>query len=82
MYAPADGRVMFLDPEVAGQIETLGINVRENVTITRHCDTRKGCLLGWELARLVGEQPNGTLAQLPYSAEGNPLFACGYDFIP
>lgn len=62
MYSLADGRVMFLDPEVAGQIETLGINGRENFTITRQWDTQKGCLLGWEVARLAGEQPNGTLA--------------------
>ncbi len=54
MYSLAYGRVMFLDPEVAGQSETLGINVRENFSITRQWDTQKGCLLGWEVARSAG----------------------------
>ena len=38
----------------------LGINVRENFTITRKWDEEKGVLLAWEVARLAGEQPNGT----------------------
>ena len=35
MFTLADGRVMFLDPEVGGKIESLGVNVRENFTIDR-----------------------------------------------
>jgi hypothetical protein len=34
MFSLADGRLMFLDPEVGGKIESLGLNVRENFTIT------------------------------------------------
>ena len=60
MFTLADGRVMFLDPEVGGKIEALGVNVRENFTITRKWDEEKGVLLAWEVARLAGEQPNGT----------------------
>jgi hypothetical protein len=60
MFTLADGRVMFLDPEVGGKIESLGVNVRENFTITRKWDEEKGVLLAWEVARLAGEQPNGT----------------------
>jgi hypothetical protein len=60
MFSLADGRVMFLDPEVGRKIEALGINVRENFTITRKWDEEKGAPLPWEVARLAGEQPNGT----------------------
>jgi hypothetical protein len=59
MFSLADGRVMFLDPEVGGKIEALGINVRENFQITRKWDEQKS-LSTWEVARLAGEQPNGT----------------------
>src|ERR1035441_9703278 len=59
MYSLTDGRVMFLDLEVAGQIESAGINVRESFTITRKTDGPKGST--WEVARIPGEQPNGTL---------------------
>jgi hypothetical protein len=60
MFTLTDGRVMFLDPEVAGRIETLGINVRESFSITRSLG-EKGGLPTWEIARIAGEQPNGTL---------------------
>jgi len=60
MFTLADGRVMFLDPEVGGKIESLGVNVRENFTITKKWDEEKGVVLAWEVARLAGEQPNGT----------------------
>jgi len=59
MFSLADGRVMFLDPQVAGQIEPLGINVRENFTITRKWDGQKDSPTAWEVARIPGEQPNG-----------------------
>jgi hypothetical protein len=58
MFSLADGRVMFLDPEVGGRIEALGINVRENFAITRKWDEQTATTT-WEVARLVGEQPNG-----------------------
>jgi hypothetical protein len=61
MFSLADGRVMFLDPKVGGQIESLGINVRENFTITRKWDGQKDSSISWEIARVPGEQPNGTL---------------------
>ena len=62
MFSLADGRVMFLAPDVGGKIEALGINVRENFTITRKWDEQQGspATATWEVARLVGEQPNGT----------------------
>jgi hypothetical protein len=59
MFSLTDGRVMFLDPATAGQIEAAGINVRENFTITLKADG-KGPRT-WEVARLAGEQPNGTM---------------------
>jgi hypothetical protein len=61
MYSLTDGRVMFLDLAVAGQIESAGINVRETFTITRKTDGPKGSPITWEVARIPGEQPNGTL---------------------
>jgi hypothetical protein len=60
MFSLADGRVMFLAPEVGGKIEALGLNVRENFTITRKWDEHQGSPVTWEVARLAGEQPNGT----------------------
>jgi len=60
MFSLADGRVMFLSPEVGGKIEALGINVRENFTITRKWDEQNDSPATWEVARLAGEQPNGT----------------------
>ena len=60
MYSLSDGRVMFLDLEVASQIESAGINVRESFTITRKTDGQKGGPMTWEVARVPGEQPNGT----------------------
>ena len=47
---------MFLDPEVAGRIESLGINVRESSTFIR-CAAQKGAPMTWDIVRLVGEQP-------------------------
>ena len=61
MFSLVDGRVMFLDPKVGGQIESLGINVRENFNITRKGDGQKDSPISWEVARIPGEQPNGTL---------------------
>jgi hypothetical protein len=61
MFSLVDGRVMFLNPEVAGKIEPLGINVRENFTITRKWDGQKDSQVSWEVARIPGEQSNGTL---------------------
>ena len=44
---------MFLSPEVGGKIEALGINVRENFTITRKWDEQNDSPATWEVARLV-----------------------------
>jgi hypothetical protein len=57
----ADNRIMFLDPEVAGRIESLGINVRESFTITRVPAGEKGGPPTWDIVRIAGEQANGTL---------------------
>ena len=62
MFSLTDGRVMFLDFEVAGQIASLGINVRESFSITKRSDDRKDPPIAWVVARLAGEQPNGTFA--------------------
>jgi len=67
MFSLADGRVMFLAPEVGAKIEALGINVRENFTITKKWDEEKSAAT-WEVARVAGEQPNGTLV-LPLAGE-------------
>jgi hypothetical protein len=61
MYTAPDDRIFFVSLEVAGQIEAAGINVRENFTITQKWDGVKGSPRTWEVARLAGEQPNGTL---------------------
>ena len=61
MYTTTDKRRFFVDPPVAAQITELGINVRENFTITRKPAGRKGAPDTWEVARVPGEQPNGTL---------------------
>ena len=61
MFTLTDGRVMFLAPEVAGRIESLGINVRESFTITRRGSAENGVPVTWDIARVEGEQPNGTL---------------------
>src|SRR3974390_2001554 len=60
MFSLTDGRVMFLDLEVASQIVSLGINVHESFTVTRKWDGKAGSPVSWEVARMVGEQPNGT----------------------
>jgi hypothetical protein len=63
MYSTVDNRVLFLDPEVAGQIEAAGVNVRESFTLCMRQDG-KGTRT-WEVARIapaVGEQPDGTFA--------------------
>ena len=60
MFTLTDGRVMFLEPEVAGRIETLGINVRESFSVTRS-PGEKGDSPTWAIVRVAGEQPNGAL---------------------
>jgi hypothetical protein len=60
MFSLADGRVMFLAPDVGGKIEALGVNVRENFTITKKWNEQPDSPVTWEVARLAGEQPNGT----------------------
>ena len=69
MFTLTDGRVMFLAPEVAGRIESLGINVRESFTITRGSTGQNGAPATWDIARVVGEQPNGTFV---LQAPGDP----------
>lgn len=68
MFSLTHGRVMFLDPQTAGKIEAAGINVNERFHITR---ITGGDTPGtWAVARLVGEQPNGTL-MVPNDAAGS-----------
>src|SRR6516164_10040375 len=62
MFSTTDGRIFFLDPFVAGKIESAGINVRESFAITKKWDGVKGSTMTWEIARIAGEQPNGTFA--------------------
>ena len=72
MYTLTDGRVMFLAPEVAGQIEKLGINVRESFAVTRN-SPGQGAPTTWEIARVTGEQPNGTFVlEAPASPTPKP----------
>jgi hypothetical protein len=73
MFTLTDGRVMFLDPEVAGRIESLGINVRESFAITRCFTGQKGAPVTWDIARVPGEQPNGTFVlQAPDTPNQKP----------
>ncbi len=65
LFTLCDGRVMFCDPDVAGQIAQTGINVREPFTLTQRWDGQKGSPRTWEVARVgpaIGEQPDGTFA--------------------
>lgn len=64
LFTLVDDRVMFLDPEVAGQITALAVNVREPFTITK-TQLSKSDPVSWSVARIasaVGEQPDGTFA--------------------
>jgi len=64
MFSTVDDRIFFTDIPLAAQIESAGINVRENFTITMKQEG-KGPRT-WEVARISsitpGEQPNGTFA--------------------
>jgi hypothetical protein len=71
MYTTTDKRRFFVDPPVAARITELGINVREKFTITRKPARRKGAPDEWEVARVPGEQPNGTLV-LPNDGRPEP----------
>jgi hypothetical protein len=62
MFSTTDGRIFFLDPFVACKIEAAGINVRESFTICKRWDGVQGSPMTWEIARVAGEQPNGTFA--------------------
>lgn len=67
MFSLVDGRVMFLDPQIAAQIEPLGINVRENFTITKKWDGQRDSLVAWEVARILAD-PNGASVPAPAPA--------------
>ncbi len=62
MFTTPDDRVFFLSPEVAGKIEEAGVNVREPFTITQRWDGGKDSPRTWEVARIAGEQRDGTFA--------------------
>src|ERR1039458_6171490 len=62
MYSLTDGRVMFLDLDVAAQIEAADINVREAFTITKQTAGKHDSATTWKVERIAGEQPNGTFA--------------------
>jgi hypothetical protein len=70
MFSTVDGRVLFLDIDVASQIEALQINVRENFSITKQTSGKKDSPVTWVVSRALGEQPNGTLVvpALPHGA--------------
>jgi hypothetical protein len=71
MYTTIANHVLFLDLPVAAQIERLGINVGEAFTITRKTDGKKDSPTVWDVARAMGQQPNGTLV-LPAPPEPKP----------
>jgi hypothetical protein len=75
MFTTCDNRVLFLDPKVAGSITQLGINVGTEFTITRKSTGKKGEPDTWEVARIAGEQGDGTFAapKLPESTPGKPM---------
>ena len=54
MFTLSDGRVMFLAPEVAGRIESLGINVHESFTITRRGSAENGVPVTWDIGATRG----------------------------
>jgi hypothetical protein len=60
MFSLLDGRVIFVDAEVANQISALGIKPGESFQITKRTDGRRDSPVAWLVARAIGEQPNGT----------------------
>lgn len=75
MFTTTANEIMFLSPEVAGTITELGINVGVQFTITRKSSGKKGDADTWEVARLAGEQGDGTFAapKLPEATPGKPM---------
>lgn len=71
MYTTADNRIFFLDAPVAARITELGINVRENFSITKRSSGKAGEPVSWEISRIPGEQPNGTMV-LPRDPAAEP----------
>jgi hypothetical protein len=67
MYSLADGRVMFLDMEVASQIEALSPQAGDSLALTKRQSGQRGAPCTWEVAR-GGEQADGTFA-VPKAAD-------------
>jgi hypothetical protein len=74
LYTCTDGRIFFVDPPVAGQIERLGVNVREPFQITKRWDGKKDSPFAWDIARPGAPSPHGTLEvpKLPEAATPKP----------
>lgn len=71
MFTTVDNRVLFCDPKIAGRITELGINVRENFSLTRKSSGKRGQPDEWLVERIAGEQPNGTFT-VPRLPDGAP----------
>lgn len=68
MFTTTDNRIFFLNPVAAGKIAELGINVREPFTICKKTSGKQGEPVTWEVARITGEQSNGTMV-IPKDSE-------------
>ncbi len=62
MFTTADNRALFCDLDVAAHIEQLGIQPRELFSMELQWDGKKDSPRAWRIARIPGEQPNGTFA--------------------
>lgn len=73
MFSLADNRVMFLDLDVAAQIEATGVSVQQPFTITRQQNGNKEKST-WHVARLLtaGRQPDGTFV-VPKGPQAQPV---------
>lgn len=70
MYSTTDGRALFLDPEVARQIEDAGVKAKEPFLLTKRQNGAREKAT-WEVSRPIGEQPNGTFV-VPVDPEPAP----------
>jgi hypothetical protein len=81
MFSTANNRVLFLDPAIAGKITELGINVREEFSITRKSTGKRGDRDEWLVERpnapKIGERPDGTFAVPKLPPARSSSAACG-----
>ncbi|MGD0012813.1 MAG: hypothetical protein ABSD56_00080 [Bryobacteraceae bacterium] len=73
MFTLADGRIMFLEPEVAEKVNELKLRANQPFFICKHRDGKRGSPVEWRAwlspDLLAGEQPDGTFV-VPANGNG------------